>query len=96
VSFRLIRTLRTPSSERFLLQSEVDSDGAALDLHYLANGNVVGTLVVLDASLQSDEMMQKLLQFIDESLLPMASLNERNLTFTVVQGNVVGQFDNEK
>ena len=94
--FKFIRTLRTPSSERFLLQSDSESDGAALDLHYLANGNVAGTLVIFDAALQAEQMMQELLQFIDESLLPMASLNEKNLTFTVVQGKIVGQFDNEK
>ena len=80
--FTFIRTLRTPSSERFLVQSDAGSDGAAIDLHYLANGNVAGTLVILDASLEAEETMHNLLQFIDESLLPMASLNERNLSFT--------------
>ena len=94
--FAFIRTLRTPSSERFLLQTSDGSDGASLDLHYLINGNVAGTLVILDESLQAKETMHELLNFIDESLLPMASLNEKNLSFAVVHGKLLGQFDNEK
>jgi hypothetical protein len=40
------RTLRTTSSERFLAQRE-GRDAAALDLHYLANGTVDGTVILL-------------------------------------------------
>jgi hypothetical protein len=40
------RTLRTASSERFLAQRE-GKDVAAVDLHYLANGTVAGTVILL-------------------------------------------------
>ncbi len=40
------RTLRTTSSERFLAQRE-GRDAAAVDLHYLANGTVAGTVILL-------------------------------------------------
>lgn len=96
MSFTFVRTLRTPSSERFLLQSDAACDGAVLDLHYLSDGNVVGTLVIIDVALQAEEKTLALLKFIDEGLLPMASLNEKNLSFTVVHGKVIGQFENEK
>lgn len=96
MSFRIVRTLRTASSERFLVQPKDGTDGAVLDVHYLPNGDVAGTLIVLDVALQSIDQTQELLQFIDESLLPMASLNERNLSFTVVHGKVSGQFEFEK
>jgi hypothetical protein len=40
------RTLRTASSERFLAQRD-GKDLAAVDLHYLANGTVAGTVIIL-------------------------------------------------
>lgn len=39
------RTLRTSSSERFLATRD-GKDVAAVDLHYLANGTVSGTVVL--------------------------------------------------
>lgn len=52
MSFKFVRTLRTPSSERFIVELAGGTDGAVLDVHYLVNGNVAGTLIVLDPSLQ--------------------------------------------
>jgi hypothetical protein len=40
------RTLRTASSERFLAQRE-GRDAAAVDLHYLPDGTVAGTVILL-------------------------------------------------
>ncbi len=40
------RTLRTASSERFLVKRE-GKDVAAVDLHYLASGTVGGTVILL-------------------------------------------------
>ena len=96
MGFNFVRTLRTPSSERFLLQCGKAQDAAVLELHYTASGSVVGTLLILDSELQNDATTQDLLQFIDDSLLPMASLNEESLSFTVVHGKVAGQFENEQ
>ena len=43
------RTLRTPSSERFLALHK-DQDAVAVDLHYLANGTIAGTVIILKNS----------------------------------------------
>ena len=43
------RTLRTSSSERFLAFKD-GREAAAVDLHYLANGTVSGTVILLSAS----------------------------------------------
>jgi hypothetical protein len=91
-----VRTLRTNSSERFLLQSAEQEDVAVLDLHYLPTGGVEGTLIVLDAQQVPEDQTATLIEFIDESLLPMVNLDEKNLTFVVVRGEMVGTFSSEK
>lgn len=91
LTVRIIRTVRTVSSERFLLQFEAGRDSAALDLHYLDNGRVSGTLVVFDDRI-ADSEIPSILAEIDECLLPDASLDHGNLTFTVVRGRVEGTF----
>lgn len=96
MSYKCVRTLRTPSSERFLIQSHAAKDAAVVDVHYPADGSVAGTLIVLDHGLLTEPKIAELLEFIDETLLPMASLDERNLSFTVVKGELFGQFENEK
>lgn len=96
MTLKLMRTLRTPSSESFLIQEESGQDTAGLDIHYLLNGNVAGTLILLNQAYATEPQIEALLRFIDESLLPMVSLNEKNLSFTVFKGEVIGQFENEK
>jgi len=90
VSF--IRTLRTASSERYVLQCDSNHDAAAIDLHFLDNGSVTGTLCLLDEQLAEPGTVEELLEQIDEVLLPMVSLDENSLTFTVVAGKVIGSF----
>jgi hypothetical protein len=53
------RTLRTPSSERFLAQRGGD-DVAAVDLHYLTNGTIAGTVIILKGSAQVDSLLDLL------------------------------------
>lgn len=89
---RFIRVLRTASSERFLIQTNSGTDAAALDLHYLPNGSVAGTVTLLDDGGLTKETAQELLKEIDEVLLPDVSIDENNLTFTVVLGQVVGDY----
>jgi hypothetical protein len=88
---RLVRTLRTGSSERYLWQRKVDQDSAALELHYLRDGRISGTLIVLDESI-SDSEVPDVLSYIDEVLLPDASVAAGNVSFTVIRGRVVGAF----
>lgn len=87
-----VRVFRTTTSERFLLQQAEGVDAAALDLHYLANGAVTGTLIIYDDAGIQDDGVPAILKSIDERLLPEVSLEEHNLSFTVVIGRVVGRF----
>jgi hypothetical protein len=86
------RTLRTPSSERFLATRD-GKDVAAADLHYLQDGTVAGTVTLLNDAGWAEDEIPKLLQQLDEDLLPGADLNSGNLNFTVVIGTVVGSFE---
>jgi hypothetical protein len=84
------RLVRTSSSERYLLHIDGEGDDAALELHYLADGSVAGTLIVLDKKYSSEKIVQAIIREIDEKLLPSVSVEEGNLTFTIVQGSVLG------
>ena len=86
------RTLRTPSSERFLGQSG-DRDVAAVDLHYLPSGVASGTVILLKDAGWKEADVPGLLRSLDEDMLPGVALSEGNLTFTVVLGEVLGNFE---
>lgn len=92
----LIRVLRTLSSERFLLQLQEGEDAAAVDLHYLRDGSVAATVFLFEDGGLTDDMIPDVLQYIDESLLPEVSLDQHNLSFTVVRGRVLGDFRPER
>ena len=89
------RTLRTPSSERFLALRE-DREAAAIDLHYLANGTVSGTVILLKDAGWKEEDIQRLLSGFDDDFLPDVDLAHHNLTYTVVMGDVLGSFEAEQ
>jgi hypothetical protein len=91
-----VRTVRTASSERFLVQDieKPDVDIAAIDVHYLDNQVVTATVIVLVKEYSAEEFINSLLETVDTRLLPMACLNDGDLSFTVVEGCVVGQFTN--
>lgn len=86
-----VRTLRTPSSERFLLQHD-GNDFAALDIHYLSDNRVNATLVLFEGSGVGDDQVPELLAQIDDRLLPEVSVRDNSLLFTVVVGRVLGAF----
>lgn len=86
------RTLRTSSSERLLATRE-GKDLAAVDLHYLANGTVSGTVVLLKDAGWKEEDIPKLLQSLDEDFLPDVDLASGTLTYTVVLGEVAGNWE---
>jgi hypothetical protein len=96
VELSLIRVLRTVSSERFVLQVRQGQDAAAVDLHYLRDGSVAGTLFLFDDGGIADDGVADLLQYIDQVLLPDVSLDEHSLSFTVVRGRVLGDFKPEQ
>jgi hypothetical protein len=86
------RTLRTGSSERFLAQRD-GRDVAAVDLHYLASGTVAGTMVVLADAGLDESAIGGLLDRLDDDFLPDVDLAAGNVTFTVVVGKVVANFE---
>lgn len=88
------RTLRTPSSERFLAIRN-GSDVAAVDLHYLTNGTVAGTVIILKDSGLGESSIQELLSSLDDEFLPDVDLSNGNLTYTVVLGEVLGNWEAE-
>lgn len=88
------RTLRTQSSERFLAQKE-GRDVASIDLHYLSNGTVAGTVILLKDAAWKEQDIPGLLSSLDEDFLPGVDLRDGNLSYTVVIGDVVGNFEAE-
>ena len=88
------RTLRTLSSERFLAQRSGE-DIAAVDLHYLANGTVAGTVILLKTAQWKEEDVPNLLKSLDEDFLPDVDLTHGNLTYTVVIGEIFGNWEAE-
>jgi hypothetical protein len=89
------RTLRTPSSERFLAQRG-GNDVAAVDLHYLTNGTIAGTVIILKGSGLDESNVQPLLSALDDEFLPDVDLEHGNLTYTVVLGEVLGNWEAQK
>jgi hypothetical protein len=86
------RTLKTLTSERFLATRN-GNDVAAVDLHYLGNGSVAGTLVLLKDAGWKEAQIPDLLKSLDEDFLPDVSLQDGNLMYTVVIGEIVGNFE---
>lgn len=86
------RTLRTPSSERFLaLRDGIDI--AAVDLHYLPAGGAAGTVVLLESAGLAEAHVQDLLRALDDDFLPDVDLSSGSLTYTVVIGRVLGNYE---
>ena len=94
MNLRAIRVLRTPYSERHLIASD-GREIAAVDLHYLLDGRVAGTLTIYDNSGVTEKEAPALLAFIDNDLLPEVSVGENNLLFTVVIGHILGSFTHD-
>ncbi len=86
------RILRTPHSERFVLRKADAQEFAALELHFLADGSVAGTLILFEEARVPESDIPAILRAIDEDLLPEVSIAEQNLSFTVVVGKLVGSF----
>ena len=91
MAIEFVRTLRTASSERFLLRSG-KTDFAALDIHYLPTNRVDATLILFEGAGRTESDVPGLLTEIDEVILPEVSLQEKNLVFNVVIGQVLGAF----
>ena len=86
------RTLRTASSERFVALRD-GREAASVDLHYLDNGTVVGTVVLVREAGWSEEQVPDLLASLDEDFLPDVDLARGTLLYSVIIGDVVGSYE---
>ena len=94
-SLRWKRTLRTPFSER-LLGSKGEQDAVAVDLHFLADGTVAGTVTVVASSGITAAELPALLDQIDDDFLPGVDLDEGGVTFTVVWATGAESFESAR
>ena len=86
------RTLKTLSSERFLALKD-GRDAAAVDLHYLVNGTVSGTVILLRDAGWTEAEVPDLLKSLDEDFLPDVDLKQGTLSYTVVIGELWGNYE---
>jgi hypothetical protein len=68
-------------------------DLAAVDLHYLASGSIAGTVILLKDSGLKDTDIEALLSSLDDEFLPDVDLDHGNLSYTIVRGEVVGNWE---
>ena len=89
------RTLRTASSERLL--GTVDGrDAVAVDLHFLADGSVAGTVTLPDGCGFDEGSVPELLNRIDDDFLPGVDLDQGGVTFTVVFARGAESFESTR
>jgi len=93
---KFIRIFRTSSSERFLLHDDSSEEMGMIDLHFLTDGTVAGNLFLVASKVTDEAGIRALLEQIDEQLVPAASMEDANLSFTVTQGELVGTFSSEE
>jgi hypothetical protein len=86
------RTLKTLTSERFLALRN-GKEAAAVDLHYLPDGTVAGTVILLKDAGWKEEEIPKLLKSLDEDFLPDVAEEDGKLNYTVVIGDLVGNYE---
>jgi hypothetical protein len=86
------RTLRTLTSERFVA-IRGGADVAAVDIHYLASGDVTGTVFLYESAGWTDADVNDLLRSLDDVMLPDVNLSDGSLTYTVVRGHVLGTYE---
>ncbi|MSR40386.1 MAG: hypothetical protein EXS10_00570 [Phycisphaerales bacterium] len=92
VDIRWTRTLRTQSSER-MLGSIGGRDAIAVDIHHLANGQVVGTVIVLNDAPIDDVALPEILRRFDEDFLPGVEIENGGVLFSVVRGQFLANFE---
>lgn len=85
------RLLRTSSSERFVGTRD-GKEVVVIDLHHLER-TVAGTVVLFADAGWTEADVPKLLASFDEDMLPGVDLAAGSLTFTVVRGEIWGNFE---
>ena len=62
-------------------------------MHYLANGTVAGTVILLKSANLKEANIQPLLASLDEDFLPDVDLAHGTLTYTVVIAELLGNYE---
>ena len=62
-------------------------------MHYLASGHVSGTVILLRGAGLNESDIPKLLASLDDDFLPDVDLKQGTLTYTVVLGEVLGNYE---
>lgn len=89
------RSLRTPSSERFVALRGHRAVATA-DLHHTADGRVVGMVVFDESAGWTDEQIADLVAALDEDLLPGADAASSTVVLTTVVGRLVANHGHEE
>ncbi len=92
MNIRWKRTLRTESSERFLGEHD-GREIVAVDVHYLPGGTVAGTVILLEGTGWQESEIPAMLHSLDEDMLPGVDIESGGVTFTVVAGRVVANYE---
>ncbi len=85
------RLLRTASSERFVGVRD-GKDVVVIDLHHL-DRTVAGSVVLFADARWTESDVPKLLASFDEDMLPGVDLASGSVSFTVVRGEIWGNFE---
>ena len=80
-------------TDRYFKVLRDGKDLAAVDLHYLSNGTVAGTVIILKGSGLDESNIEPLLSSLDDEFLPDVDLAQGNLSYTVVLGEVLGNWE---
>jgi len=75
---------------------QAGKDLVSLDIHYILDGHVAVTVVLLEGCGIADDGVPDLLAYIDDKLLPEVSLEEDTLVFSVVRATTVDNYVREQ
>jgi hypothetical protein len=92
IYFRKDAAQGSPRFERFL-SARNRADAAAVDIRSFSDGTVAETFTVLTSAKHSDDEIPTLLSAFDNGFLPSVELASGNLTFTVIRGEVLGNYE---
>jgi hypothetical protein len=92
----LLETHTTHGLIRALSRSARGQGCCRRHLHYLASGTVAGTVILLKDAGWKESDVPALLGSLDEDFLPDVDLDHGNLNYTVVLGEVLGNYEAEK
>jgi hypothetical protein len=95
VMLRWKRSIRTPSSERFVALRGHRAVATA-DVHHLEGGRAVGMIVFDESAGWNDEQIADLVAALNEDMLPAISVAKGTLMLTTVVGRLMTNHEPEE